>query len=545
MISWLCFVIAYCNSMKNLNILNSLKKTAIILAAGTGMRMVPINTHIPKGLLKVNGEPLVERLIKQLHEADITSIYLVVGYMADKFAYLSEKYNVTLVNNTEFSNKNNLHSLSLVVDKISNTYIVPCDVWCKFNPFKREYESSWYMVSDLVDNNSSVRINKNHELKRVPCAIGGNSMVGIAYLCGEPSVRVSNRIKQFCSDPNHDDDFWEETLYENGKMIVSANVVSVSDVVEINTYEQLRELDETSEQLRSNTLEIVSKVLSVPQNNIKDIKVLKKGMTNRSFQFSVNSEKYIFRRPGEGTDQLINRKEEAEVYNTIKGKSLCDDLVYINPDNGFKITKYIDDSRNCNPFNVQDLKLCMSKLREFHKLGLQVNHEFKLFKQIAFYESLWQGVPSVYRDYEKVKEKVFSLKKFINSHITEKVLTHIDAVPDNFLIVGDDVRLIDWEYAGMQDPHVDLAMFSIYSFYNKRQVDRLINIYFDGHCTLENRIKIYCYISLCGLLWSNWCEYKRTLGVEFGEYAIKQYWYAKHYYSIAMKEIKKIGHSSV
>ena len=62
---------------------------------------------------------------------------------------------------------------------------------------------------------------------------------------------------------------------------------------------------------------------------------------------------------------------------------------------------------------------------------------------------------------------------------------------------------------------------------------------------LENRIKIYCYISVCGLLWSNWCEYKRTLGVEFGEYAIKQYWYAKHYYSIAMKEIKKIGHSSV
>ena len=125
------------------------------------------------------------------------------------------------------------------------------------------------------------------------------------------------------------------------------------------------------------------------------------------------------------------------------------------------------------------------------------------------------------------------------------MLTHIDAVSDNFLIVGDDVRLIDWEYAGMQDPHVDLAMFSIYSFYNKRQVDRLINIYFDGHCTLENRIKIYCYISVCGLLWSNWCEYKRTLGVEFGEYAIKQYWYAKHYYSIAMKEIKKIGHSSV
>ena len=40
---------------------------AIILAAGVGMRMVPINTEMPKGLIEVNGEPLIERIIKQLH----------------------------------------------------------------------------------------------------------------------------------------------------------------------------------------------------------------------------------------------------------------------------------------------------------------------------------------------------------------------------------------------------------------------------------------------------------------------------------------------
>ena len=51
-------------------------KNAIILAAGFGMRMVPINTEIPKGLLKVNDEPLVERLIKQLREVAVTDIYI-------------------------------------------------------------------------------------------------------------------------------------------------------------------------------------------------------------------------------------------------------------------------------------------------------------------------------------------------------------------------------------------------------------------------------------------------------------------------------------
>ena len=54
---------------------------AIILAAGFGMRMVPINTEMPKGLLEVNGEPLIERIIKQLHEVGIQEIYVVVGFM--------------------------------------------------------------------------------------------------------------------------------------------------------------------------------------------------------------------------------------------------------------------------------------------------------------------------------------------------------------------------------------------------------------------------------------------------------------------------------
>ena len=146
------------------------------------------------------------------------------------------------------------------------------------------------------------------------------------------------------------------------------------------------------------------------------------------------------------------------------------------------------------------------------------------------------------RRYE-YKSNVLSLKPYIDTHTEEKVLTHIDAVPDNFLFVEKDgkeeIRLIDWEYAGMQDPHVDVAMFCIYSLYNKRQVDRLISAYFTEGCDDATRIKIYCYIAACGLLWSNWCEYKRNLGVEFGEYSLRQYRYAKDYYRIVQDELKK------
>lgn len=515
-------------------------KNAIILAAGLGMRMVPINLETPKALLEINGETLIERTISQLHEVGITDVTVVVGFLKERFEYLIDEYGVELVVNDDYSIKNTMHSVALVLDRISNTYIIPCDVWCNQNPYKKNELYSWYMVSDLVANESDVRVNRKMELVTVSKCRGGNAMIGISYLGGSTAEIVKRKISDCCFNSRFDGAFWEEALYDKDRMIVYAKVVHATDVVEINTYEQLREFDEDSNHLKSNAIEVIEEALNVSNSDIVDITVLKKGMTNRSFLFSCRGKKYIMRIPGEGTDQLINRKEEAEVYKAIDGKQICDDVAYINPDNGYKITEFLDASRICDRDSVDDLKVCMKKLREFHNMNLKVDHEFDIFKQIDFYEGLWNGAPSVYRDYQKTKEHVFELREYIEGYVENKCLTHIDAVPDNFLFTSDgDIRLIDWEYAGMQDPHVDVAMFCIYSLYNKRQVDQLINIYFESKCKKETRLKIYCYISACGLLWSNWCEYKKSLGVEFGEYSLRQYRYAKDYYKIFMEEINE------
>lgn len=512
-------------------------KNAIILAAGFGMRMVPINTQSPKALMEVNAEPLIERVINQLHEVGVREIYVVVGFMKEQFEYLIDEYGVKLIVNEDYAKKNNLHSLALVANYLSNTYIIPCDIWCDKNPFRRHELYSWYMVSDLVDNESTVRVNRKIEL--VTNQQSGNQMVGIAYLIEEESKIVRERLKKFDNDKKYDNSFWEETLINKDKLIARARVVHVSDVVEINTYEQLRELDEESNHLKSDAINIIARNLNVGKNEIIDIEVLKKGMTNRSFLFSCKNTKYIMRIPGEGTDQLINRKEEAVVYQTIKNKNICDDIIYINPNNGYKITKFLENSRVCNPKSYDDLLACMKKLREFHNMKLKVEYEFDIFGQIEFYEMLRDGASSIYRDYQKTKVHVFELKQYIDRQEKDFCLTHIDAVPDNFLFTEDgDVRLIDWEYAGMQDPHVDIAMFCVYSLYDRNQVDNLIDIYFEGQCSKEIRIKIYCYIAVCGLLWSNWCEYKRSLGVEFGEYSLRQYRYAKDYYKIVIEELK-------
>ncbi len=532
-------------------------RNAIILAAGFGMRMVPINMSTPKAFLEVNEERLIERLIRQLHKVGVEDITVVVGFMKDHFEYLIDEYGVRLSYAPDYASTNNLHSLSVVSDRIDNTYIVPCDIWCDRNPFDCYELYSWYMVSDMVDDNSDVRINRKMELVKVSPNAAGNGMVGISYLTGEEAETVKERIKKYARDTYYDDKFWEEALYTNDRMIVQANVVHASDVVEINTYEQLRDLDSDSNQLCSDALQTICKELGCCEDEIIDISILKKGMTNRSFLFSVDrgekAGKYIMRIPGEGTDELIDRKAEAAVYGHIKGLGFCDDPVFIDPDNGYKITKYIEDVSCCNPENEEDIRLCVEKLRRFHNYKvdgkpLTVPHTFDLQERIDYYEDLWDGIPSVYRDYAKTKKNCLSLMPFIEKHRGELQLTHIDAVPDNFLFDPNtegelSIQLTDWEYAGMQDPHVDIAMFCIYSMYGKEQIDRFIDIYFeeDGGCSKTVRAKIYAYIAVCGLLWSNWCEYKRNLGVEFGEYSLYQYRYGKEFYRYAAALMEEIG----
>ena len=540
-------------------------KRAVILAAGFGMRMVPINLETPKAFLEIDGEPLIERQIRHLHEAGIREIYVVVGFMKERFEYLIDEYGVKLIVNREYASRNNLYSLYLVSDHLSDAYIIPCDLWCAENPFSAIEIYSWYMVSDREDPQSDVRVNRKRELVSSERAAGektaGNTMVGIAYLKEEDADRVRERITELITRREYNGAFWEEALYERErmgsdagrtkrttgaapKMRIPAKVVPAGAVVEINTYEQLRDLDSGSNQLRSEVLDVIAQVFDCGTEEITEISVLKKGMTNRSFLFSCKGGKYICRVPGEGTDKLINRRQEAEVYKTISGKGLCDDPVFIDPEIGYKITRYLEGVRVCDAESEEDLRRCMKKLREFHEMELRTAHSFDIFGQIEFYEALREGRPSVYRDYSKVKERVISLKPFIEAHAGRRVLTHIDAVPDNFLFYtgenGEErLQLTDWEYAGMQDPHVDIAMFCIYSMYDKEQVDRLIRLYWDSEEPEEETVtKIYALIAACGLLWSNWCEYKLSLGVEFGEYSLRQYRYAKEYYRYAAERIR-------
>ena len=72
---------------------------AVILAAGASTRFIPLSLEQPKGLFEVKGERLIERQIKQLQDAGIKNITVVLGYKKEMFYYLEDKYGVKFIIN--------------------------------------------------------------------------------------------------------------------------------------------------------------------------------------------------------------------------------------------------------------------------------------------------------------------------------------------------------------------------------------------------------------------------------------------------------------
>lgn len=270
--------------------------------------------------------------------------------------------------------------------------------------------------------------------------------------------------------------------------------------------------------------------------HIVQMKAIDSGMTNRLFYFTTETTAYLLRIPGEGSEYLVDRQQESWIYHKLENTGITDPFVYLDPVSGIKITEYIADAHCCDPRNNEEVRRCIRHLAHFHNLKLQGKVYFDLFRKLEDYESRCaHDIREFYPDYDAVRGRMRELKQILDARQKEYCICHVDPVPDNFLIREGKIYLIDWEYAAMADPHMDIAMFCIYAGYDKEQIDRVIGFYFKEGCSDEIRQKIYCYVAISGLLWTVWCEIKRDSGVLFEEYARSQYRYAIDYYSYAME----------
>lgn len=157
---------------------------AVIMAAGLSKRFAPVSAYCPKGLTLVRGEVLIERQIRQLQEAGITDIYVVVGYKKELFYYLRDMYNVTIVENDQYNTKDNPESLYLVKDILRNTYICSVDNYYPANPFHLYEYKGYYSSIPVKGETNEWCINTDPQGRIIDVSIGGHDadiMLGQVY----------------------------------------------------------------------------------------------------------------------------------------------------------------------------------------------------------------------------------------------------------------------------------------------------------------------------------------------------------------------------
>jgi CTP:phosphocholine cytidylyltransferase-like protein/thiamine kinase-like enzyme len=510
---------------------------AIILAAGFGSRFVPLTFELPKGLLPVKGVPMIERQIQQLIEKGITEIIIVVGYLKEKFDYLIDKYNVKLIFNLDFARKNNLASLYHAREYLKNTYVLSADNWIQDNIFHAEEIESWYSCVFNKGKTSEWCVTADDSDKIIKVTVGGSDswvMYGPVFLSYSFTDIFKNKIEDYYQRPGTENYMWENVFIDEiDNFNLYINRQSANNVYEFENLEELRLFDpEYGNHTLNPSLQIITKIFNIKEEEINGFQCLKSGMTNKSFLFNIKNSFYIFRQPGEGSHELINRKHEKAVYLSIMKMNISDKIIFIDEHTGEKISEFCNGAVNTNAYVDIDVLDSMNIIRSVHHSGITVNHCFNISNEIDRYLYLCNKQSAIrFSDYNTTYQKMNHLLQILEEIKVPLVLCHIDCNPDNIIRLPDNsLKIIDWEYAGMCDPIIDIAMYAIYSYYPKDKSDSLLQIYLQHEPGVQERTRFYAYIALGGFLWTLWTEYKQSFGVEFGDYGLIMYRYAKEFY---------------
>lgn len=253
---------------------------AIIMAAGTASRFVPLSFEVHKALIEVKGEILIERQIKQLKEAGIDEVIIVTGYKAEQFEYLKNKFGVKLVHNPDYLTRNNNASIWVAREYLKNSYICSSDNYFFSNPFEAEVVDCYYsaVYAEGETNEWCIETADDGRIKNV--VVGGKDswvMLGHVFWSEEFSKKFLEILEDEYDKPETVDKLWE-TIYIDHINELDMNIKKYpSDFIfEFDTLDELREFDTSyMEDTHSVILKGLAKKLDIEEKQIVKVKAFK------------------------------------------------------------------------------------------------------------------------------------------------------------------------------------------------------------------------------------------------------------------------------
>ena len=516
-------------------------RNAIILAAGLSSRFAPISYEKPKGVLKVRGEVLIERQIRQLREAGIDDITVVVGYKKEYFFYLQEKYGVDLVNNDEYASRNNNGSIWRVRDRLANTFVCSSDDYFTENPFEPYVYKAYYAAQYAEGPTKEWCMTTGANDRITGVTIGGSDswyMLGHAYFDEAFSKAFVSILESEYDRPETTDKLWEDLYIEHIKELdMTMRPYPEGVINEFDSLDELRAFDpHFLENVDSEVFDNICGTLGCSKSEIHDVYPLKQGLTNLSCHFSTNDGEYAYRHPGVGTELLVNRRGEVAALKKAKELGLDDTFIYEEPARGWKISKFVRDARQPDPHDAGQMARMMQMCRRLHESGATVETEFDFYAEAKRYESLLlKKGPIEIPGYWDLAKRIDELEAHVVADAAPKCLCHNDFFFMNFLIdQSDKYYLIDWEYAGMSDYANDFGTCCVTCELTEDEVDAALDSYFGRKATEGEAAHNYAHIALAGWCWYLWSLLKEAEGDFVGEWLYIYYNYGVKYLNRAL-----------
>lgn len=504
-----------------------MQKNAIILAAGKSNKFAPFTYERPKGMFRIKGEILIERQIEQLRAAGVTEIYVVVGYMKEKFFYLEKKYpGLHLVINNDFGIKGNLYSLFTAREYLGNTFICCADHYFIDNPFfddngmNHSYRACMYISGKFHE--FAVSVSDANVITDM--FVGGSdsyAMVGHAYVNKNFSGILCDLMEKEINDFGVAAMFWEEFYCKHiRELTFYIKKFEKGTILEFESIEDLREFD--SEFLLNVDSDIITNIISVLKcnpNDIVDIKVINAGLTNVSFAFDCRGNRYVYRHPGGTAGNLIDRQTELFAQMAAKKIGIDQSVIYMELA-GWKLSYYVHNAQCC------DFERCDGQLNtamEFlHRLHSVIPDEtVKIFDNLQEGKKLMQIASAtkgnLKKEFSEIIHKVERLYEYIKSDAERlgyrKVLCHNDTYEPNYLTdAKGQIYLIDWEYAGMNYEANDIGCILCRYDWTDEQIERYLKFYFGRELTFDEHRFYTGFIPISAFYWFCWGLYKGSVG---------------------------------
>jgi len=239
-----------------------------------------------------------------------------------------------------------------------------------------------------------------------------------------------------------------------------------------------------------NTLAIDKAIAKVPF--LKDSKNVKKiplsgGITNLNFKIEADGRSYVIRLAGEGTDQLGIKRDVEYAANKVAGElGIAPEVVFFIEPEGYIVTRFVTGKRIMPEDIVKPdyLVRIAQKLRLFHRNSPKLKGEFNVFRRVEMLTKTAKSKGAQFpADWDFIMKKMREAEKALLKDPYIPTPCHNDLLNLNWLdeeVAGDigEIRLLDWEYAGMGDIFFDLGNFSHHHRLNEEQIRLFLTSYF-------------------------------------------------------------------